>query len=96
MRIEYDPVKRAETMALRGIDMADAGGVLSGPCITFRDDRFDYGEPRFLSVGLLGGRMVIVAWTPRGDIRRIISMRKANDRERARYGQDLADLGGGG
>ena len=96
MRIEYDRRKRAETLALRGIDTADAGGVLSGPCITFRDDRFDYGEPRFLSVGLLGGRMVIVAWTPRGDIRRIISMRKANDRERARYGQDLCDLGGGG
>ncbi|OYU18762.1 MAG: hypothetical protein CFE34_08860 [Rhodobacteraceae bacterium PARR1] len=94
MRIEYDPVKRTETLALRGIDMAKAGEVLSGPTITFEDVRFDYGEPRFLSVGFIGSRMVIVAWPPRGDIRRIISMRKANDRERARYGQDLRDLAG--
>ena len=49
------------------------------------DDRFDYGEERLLTIGLLAGRMVVVIWTRRGDERRIISMRKANDREQALY-----------
>lgn len=85
MQIEYDPAKRAETFALRGIDMADAAVVFAGPCVTAEDRRFDYGEPRFLTVGYLRQRMIIVAWTPRGDRCRVISMRKANDREIARY-----------
>ena len=53
------------------------------------DARFDYGEPRFTTVGVLDGRMVIVVWTPRGEVRRIISMRKANEREIARFAQAL-------
>lgn len=85
MQISYDPDKRAQTLALRGIDMADAGEVLGGPCLTIADDRFDYGEPRYITVGLLRGRMILVAWTPRNDTFRIISMRKANAREIARY-----------
>ena len=85
MQISYDPAKREQTLVLRGIDMADAGDVLAGPCLTIEDDRFDYGEPRFISVGFLRSRMVLVAWTPRNDTLRIISMRKANAREIARY-----------
>ncbi len=65
--------------------MADAALVIGGRCVTVHDDRFDYNEPRFLTVGFLGQRMMIVVWTPRGDICRVISMRKANDREIARY-----------
>jgi uncharacterized DUF497 family protein len=64
--------------------MADAIHVFSGATVTVEDRRRDYGEPRFLTIGTLGNRMVVVAWTPRGDARRIISMRKANDRERTR------------
>jgi len=89
MQISYDPAKRDETLARRGLDLADAASVLSGPTITVEDDRFDYGEPRFITIGLLRARMVIVAWTPRGDSYRIISMRKANDREISRYGPAL-------
>lgn len=94
MEISYDPAKRARTIALRGIDIADAGEVLSGPCITSVDDRFDYGEPRFITVGFLRGRMVLVAWTPRNDTLRIISTRKAYDREIARYGPALRSADG--
>ncbi len=53
--------------------------------ITAADDRFPYGEDRFITVGLLDGRQVVVAWTPRGEVRRIISMRKANEREQTKY-----------
>lgn len=94
MQISYDPAKRAQTLALRGIDMADAGEVFARSSITTADDRFDYGEPRFITVGFLRGRMVLVAWTPREDSVRIISMRKANAREIARFGPKLRDDAG--
>jgi uncharacterized protein len=64
--------------------------VFAGPKADFEDTRLDYGEPRLVTVGLLRGRMVVVVWTPRGGDRRIISMRYANDREKARYGPLLA------
>jgi len=89
MEIECDPVKRATTLDARGLDMAQAGEVFDGPHLTFEDDRQDYGEPRYVTLGHLGGRMVFIAWTTRGNARRIISMRKANERERKSYGPRL-------
>lgn len=84
MQIEYDPAKRDATLLKRGLDMADAVEIFGPEILTVEDDRIDYGEPRFLSVGYLRGRMMFVAWTPRGNARRVISMRKANDREIAK------------
>ncbi len=86
MNIEFDPAKRTATLAERQLDMAEAGEVFEGDTLTFPDIRFDYGEERFVTIGFLRGRMVVLAWTPRGEARRIISMRKANDREIAKYG----------
>jgi uncharacterized protein len=54
------------------------------------DDRREYGEPRFITAGMLDDRIVIIAWTPRGVARRIISMRRANGREIKRLAADLA------
>jgi uncharacterized DUF497 family protein len=51
--------------------------------------RFDYGEERIVTIGLLRGRMVVVIWTPRGEVRHVISMRKANEREQAQYRRHL-------
>lgn len=85
MHIEFDEAKRAVTLQERGLDFADAEAVFAGVNITFPDQRHDYGEERFNTVGLLHGRMVVVTWTPRGAARRIISMRKANEREQARF-----------
>lgn len=85
MSIDYDPDKRAATLLHRGLDMADAAAVLDGPCVTFPDLRQDYGEDRYITLGLLVGRMVVLVWTWRDDVRRIISMRKANERERSLY-----------
>ena len=81
----WDDAKRAKTLAERGLDFADAERVFSGPNITIEDIRQDYGEPRFSTVGDLDGRVVVVVWTPRDGGKRIISMRKANDREVKRY-----------
>lgn len=87
--IESDPSKRAMTLAQRGLDMERAGEVFDLPHLTIPDQRKHYGEDRFVTVGHLDGRMVVLAWTWRGLNIRIISMRKANAREQARYGPRL-------
>jgi uncharacterized DUF497 family protein len=83
--ISFDPDKRNRTLAERGLDFADSVQVFEGPTYRFPDDRRDYAEERTVTVGYLDGRMVVIVWTPRGAIRHIISMRKANDREQKRY-----------
>ena len=85
MQIEFDPSKRDATLDARGLDMADAGEVFDGPHMTIEDDRADYGEVRFITIGFMSGRMVVLVWTQRGDVCRIISVRKANDREQKAY-----------
>ncbi|KLK91414.1 hypothetical protein AA309_20155 [Microvirga vignae] len=89
MKVDYDPPKRQVTLEERGLDMARAGEIFEGATLTVEDDRKDYGEPRYITVGYLDGRMVVTVWTPRGAVRRIISLRKANDREQALYGPRL-------
>jgi uncharacterized DUF497 family protein len=77
-------------LARHGLDFADAELVLKGPCITFVDERFDYGEKRLITLGLLAGRAVLIAHAQRSDdITRIISMRKANRREQKIYQKRL-------
>ena len=86
MRISYDPAKRAKTLDERGLDFEDAPLIFADTVYEAPDDRFDYGELRVITVGYMRGRLAVMVWTPRGDARHIISMRKANDREKARYG----------
>ena len=85
MVVEFDAAERDATLEVRGLDMARAGEVFSGATLTVEDDRLDYGEDRFITIGFLDERMVILVWTPRSGARRIISMRKANEREQALY-----------
>ncbi len=49
------------------------------------DVRFDYAEERFIAYGMVEGRAWVCVFAPRGEVRRIISVRKANDRETRRY-----------
>ena len=85
MDIEYPPIKRDATLAERGLDMARAAEIFDGPTMTVEDDREDYGEIRLITIGFLDGRMVVMVWTQRGEARRIISLRKANEREQKAY-----------
>jgi uncharacterized DUF497 family protein len=89
VKIEFDPVKRQLTLVNRGLDMARGGEVFAGPTQTIADDRMDYGEIRFITIGRLDRRMVVMVRTQRGATRRIISLRKANAREQAFYGPGL-------
>jgi uncharacterized DUF497 family protein len=92
VRITYDPAKRAATLLERGLDFEHAAEVFAERVVTVPDRRRDYGEERYLTYGRLRGRMVVVVWTPRGeDGRHIISMRKCNAREQARYRQQLGE-----
>lgn len=89
MIIEFDTEKREKTLVERGLDFADSAKVFADLHFVARDDRFDYGEERFITVGYLGDRIVVLVWTPRNDARRIISMRYANEREISRYKKQL-------
>jgi uncharacterized DUF497 family protein len=83
--ITFDPAKRAKTLAERGLDFEDAAKVFAGLTLTLLDDRQDYDELRFQTYGLLDGRLVMVVWAPRGADRHVMSMRKCNVREKARF-----------
>ena len=92
MIYEWDERKSRANVSKDGLNFADAEEVLSGRCVTFVDDRFDYGEERLITLGLLAGRVVVIAHAPRGDdITRIISMRKANRREQKIYQKRLGE-----
>ena len=84
MVLTFDPVKREKTLSDRGLDFADAAVVFAGVTLEIEDTRRNYGETRVICYGLLDGRMVVVGYTPRGADRHIFSMRKANEREKAR------------
>jgi uncharacterized protein len=84
VRITYDPAKRARTLADRGLDFEDAALVFEGVTVEVEDTRKNYGERRIICYGMLKERMVVVGYTPRGPVRHIFSMRKANDREQIR------------
>ena len=86
---EWDKKKNQENLSKHGLDFEDAEIVFSGPCVSFVDDRFEYGEQRFITLGLLQGRTVVIAHTLRGEDTRIISMRKANKREEKIYKERL-------
>ena len=89
MRITFDPAKRDKTLAERGLDFADAALVFAGITLEIEDTRKKYGEPRIICYGYLEKRLVVVGYTPRGEDRHIFSMRKANDREKARIAPRL-------
>ena len=86
MGLSFDPAKRDRTLRQRGLDFAEVETIFERPVFTFEDKRRDYGEVRWITYGLLGERLVAVIWTQRGEDRHVISLRKCNDREKARYG----------
>jgi uncharacterized DUF497 family protein len=90
VEISFDPDKRMATLVRRGLDFADAATVFEGPVFEFEDDRQPYPERRIVTYGLLEGRLVAVVWTATSSGRRVISMRKANEREQGKFRSRLA------
>jgi uncharacterized protein len=85
MVIRYDAEKRQRTLDERGLDFLDALSVINDAVAVFEDERFDYPEQRMVTYGMLDDRLVVVVWTEIEDGYRVISMRKANDREQRLY-----------
>jgi uncharacterized protein len=81
MRLTWDENKRQKVLVECGLDMASVEEVFAGVHRTKIDDRIDYGEIRHVTYGYLKDRLCAVVWTRRGDMRHVISLRKANDRE---------------
>ena len=97
MRVEWSEAKRISNLRKHYLDFVDVRIVLEGAIISFDDDRFDYTEDRFISIGMLKGTVVVIAHTEREDAVRIISMRKATNNERKNYLGEFADeLGNSG
>jgi uncharacterized DUF497 family protein len=91
MNFEWDEVKRQVNLRKHRLDFSDAAIVFTGETITFEDDRFEYGEDRYITLGLLRGLVVVIAHTERDNKIRVISIRKATRNEQRLYFQGLRD-----
>jgi len=85
MEFTWDSEKRLSNLRKHGLDFAEAEQVFSGQTQSYPDHRFAYGEMRYITVGLLGGAVVVIGHTESDDEIRIISMRKAQRHERELY-----------
>jgi hypothetical protein len=85
MQYEWDEDKRAANLARHKVDFADAVDFEWDTAIETIDDRFDYGEERWVALGYIGRRLHVLVYTHRGETIRIISLRKANKRENEYY-----------
>ena len=93
MEFVWDETKRKENLRKHGLDFLDAPLLFNGPMLARLDTREDYGEPRWIGIGILESSCALVAFTERGDgeVIRIISMRKALSHERKIYEKTLKD-----
>ena len=85
MRITFDPAKDAANVAKHGLSLSVAAELEWNVAVVWEDSRRDYGEVRYAALAPVGRRLLFVAYTQRGGLRRIISLRKANLREIDRY-----------
>ena len=89
MRIVWDEAKRRTNLRKHGLDFADSEEVFAGIACTTEDGRFDYGEQRFLTLGMLRDIVVVIAHTETSHEIRIISMRKATRNEQTLYFENI-------
>jgi uncharacterized protein len=89
MAFTWSEAKRAANLKAHGLDFVDAARVFEAVTYTFEDDRFAYGEQRFVTLGLLAGIPVSIVHTETLHEIRIISFRKATRREAAIYFSEI-------
>ena len=92
---EWDEAKREKNIEKHKIDFLDAVKIFDNEeaLFTFQDTRQDWGEIRFVTIGLLNGIEIAVVHTPRNNRRRIISVRRARTEERAKYYEEVLKHG---
>ena len=91
MNFEWDDAKRKSNIKKHGIDFINAPMLFDGYTLTIADERYDYGEERFITFGILEGRVVVVTHTEREGSIRIISIRKATKYENKAYFSQIPD-----
>jgi uncharacterized DUF497 family protein len=85
MRFEWVEAKRQSNIRKHGIDFAELEKVFAGETLTLLDDRYAYGETRFLTLGLVMGRVIAISHTETDEVIRIISARNALRDEEITY-----------
>jgi len=85
VKIEYDPKKSQRNFETRGLSFELVYRFEFATATFEVDERADYGEARMNAIGYIGQRLHHVTYTLRGDVLRVISLRKANPRETKRY-----------
>lgn len=85
MVFEWDEAKSAGNAKARGLPFEIAMALFDGPTLEGPDRRQDYGEPRVKAIGSVAGHILVCVYTDRDEVRRIISLRAANRRERDAY-----------
>jgi uncharacterized DUF497 family protein len=91
MRFTWDENKRRSNLIKHGFDFADAAEVFEGVTFTFEDDRFAYNEQRLITMGLLSGRVVVIAHTENQNEVRVISMREGTRGEQIIFFRNISD-----
>lgn len=91
MKFTWNETKRSANLRQHGFDFADASEVFSETTFTFEDDRFDYGEQRYVTLGMLKGTIVSIVHTETPQRIRIISFRKATRNEQIIYFKNIAN-----
>jgi uncharacterized DUF497 family protein len=91
MKFEWDENKRQINITKHGIDFIDAQKIFDYDTVIIEDDRFNYGEQRFIAIGLLNGKTIVVIYTEIGNKIRIISARKATKNEQRIYFNEIYD-----
>ncbi|NEQ71446.1 MAG: BrnT family toxin [Symploca sp. SIO1B1] len=90
MKFKWDERKNQSNLAKHGFNFTDAFRIFNFPMVVELDERDDYGEDRWIGIGLLDGRVVVVVYTePNQETIRVISLRKALSYERRRYEEYL-------
>ncbi len=89
MQYTWHELKRQKNLKKWGLDFEEAKKVFAGPTFTFEDNRMDYGEQRWVTLGLLGDRVVVVVHTETDEEIRIISMRKAVKNEQILFFRNI-------
>ena len=92
MVFEWDEAKRRLNIKKHGIDFEDVAEAFDSPMLSGLDTREDYGEERWIGIGLMRNVVVAIAFTERGSDRiRIISARKATKYERENFNKEIKD-----
>ncbi len=91
MRFEWDENKRLTNIRKHGIDFVDVPSIFELDTVTVIDDRFEYGETRYQTLGLLKTIIIMVVHTESETVIRIISARKANKYEEETYFNEISD-----